>query len=175
MNNRRPVIAAGTMLGIGMGGFVDGILFHQILQIHSMFSAQVTRSTVVGLEINMFWDGLFHAFTWMMTAIGIAMLWRVARQADVNRSNTVFLGSLGLGWGLFNLVEGVINHHVLQIHHVTETANHLFYDSAFLASGILLVVVGWSMIAMARAYGPSPREPRPSNDKLAPTSRRLIH
>ena len=28
--NRRPLIAAGTMLGIGMGGFVDGIVFHGI-------------------------------------------------------------------------------------------------------------------------------------------------
>ena len=70
---RRPLIAAGTLLGIGMGGFVDGILFHQLLQLHSMLSAQVTRSTVAGLEINMFWDGLFHVLTWTMTALGLAL------------------------------------------------------------------------------------------------------
>jgi uncharacterized membrane protein len=159
MNERRPLIAAGTMLGMGMGGFVDGILFHQVLQIHSMFSAMVTRSTVVGLEINMFWDGLFHVFTWMMTAIGIAMLWRVVRPADVDLSTGVFLGSLGLGWGLFNVVEGFINHHLLQIHHVTETANHRFYDVAFLAFGVILIIVGWSMIATGPATRTSPREP----------------
>ena len=34
--NSKPLIAASTLLGIGMGGFVDGILFHQIFQIHSM-------------------------------------------------------------------------------------------------------------------------------------------
>jgi uncharacterized membrane protein len=37
---RRPLIAAGTLLGIGMGGFVDGIVFHQLLQVHNMLSAQ---------------------------------------------------------------------------------------------------------------------------------------
>ena len=40
--NRRPLIAAATLLGIGMGGFVDGILFHQILQFHNMLSAPDT-------------------------------------------------------------------------------------------------------------------------------------
>ena len=33
--NPRPLLAAGALLGIGMGGFVDGILFHQILQIQT--------------------------------------------------------------------------------------------------------------------------------------------
>jgi uncharacterized membrane protein len=32
-SNRRPLIAAGLLLGVRMGGFVDGIVFHQILQL----------------------------------------------------------------------------------------------------------------------------------------------
>ncbi|MGE0759070.1 MAG: DUF2243 domain-containing protein, partial [Pirellulaceae bacterium] len=39
-SNRRPLISAGTLVGIGMGGFVDGILFHQLLQSHNMLSAR---------------------------------------------------------------------------------------------------------------------------------------
>ena len=79
--DQRPVTSAGALLGIGMGGFVDGILFHQLLQLHNMLSAKFpvrdvdVRTLAVNLEINMFWDGLFHAFTWTMTAFGIAMLW----------------------------------------------------------------------------------------------------
>jgi uncharacterized membrane protein len=34
----RPVIAAGIVLGIGVGGFIDGIFLHQIFQLHSMLS-----------------------------------------------------------------------------------------------------------------------------------------
>ena len=51
-----------------------------------------------------------------------------------------------LGWGLFNLVEGLIDHHLLHVHHVTETENHLVWDVAFLASGLVLLGVGLSLI-----------------------------
>jgi len=147
---RRPLIAAGTLLGIGMGGFVDGILFHQLLQVHSMLSAQVTRTTVAGLEINMFWDGLFHALTWTMTALGLALLWKAVQRRDVPLSTKTLVGSMALGWGLFNLVEGIIDHHLLHIHHVTETDNHLVWDLAFLASGLLLIGIGMTMISAGR-------------------------
>src|SRR5438270_6718531 len=100
-----PLIRAGTVLGIGMGGFVDGILFHQILQLHNMLSNVVGRDTLVNEQINMFWDGLFHAFTWCMTAFGIYLLWKVSRRAGAPSGRRV-IGSLLLGWGLFNVVEG---------------------------------------------------------------------
>src|SRR5215203_4700810 len=107
--NRRPLIAAGTLLGIGLGGFVDGILFHQLLQVHNMLSAKYpTRESLANAEINMFWDGLFHTLTWATTAVGLTLLWRAGQRADVPWSTRTFVGSLLLGWGLFNLVEGVI-------------------------------------------------------------------
>lgn len=148
--NNRPLVAAGTLLGIGMGGFVDGILFHQLLQAHNMLSAKVTRATVVGLEINMFWDGLFHAFTWLMTALGLALLWNTVKKRDTVLSTRTFVGSLSLGWGLFNLVEGIIDHHLLHLHHVTETENHLVWDLTFLGFGLLLVIIGFVMIRSPR-------------------------
>lgn len=153
---RRPLIAAGTLLGIGMGGFVDGIVFHQLLQVHNMLLAQYPTTgveaerLVVNLEINMFWDGLFHAFTWTMTAVGLALLWKAVQRRDVPLSTRTFVGSLALGWGLFNLVEGIIDHHLLHVHHVTETHNHLIWDLAFLASGLLLIGIGWMMIHAGR-------------------------
>lgn len=69
--NFRPLVAAGTVLGIGMGGFADGIFLHQILQVHNMLSGKRFPDTLVNAEINMFWDGLFHAFTWTATLIGL--------------------------------------------------------------------------------------------------------
>jgi uncharacterized membrane protein len=149
---RRPLIAAGTALGIGMGGFIDGIVLHQLLQIHNMLSAKYpTRGIppeelVVNLQINMFWDGLFHVLTWVMTAVGLALLWHAVRQRNVALSSKALVGAMVFGWGLFNLVEGVIDHHILHIHHVTETDNHLLWDLAFLASGVVMMVVGWLVI-----------------------------
>lgn len=152
--DRRPLIAAATLLGIGMGGFVDGIVFHQLLQFHNMLSASGyypktgvdPQRLVVNMEINMFWDGLFHVLTWIMTAAGLAMLWRAGQRPDVPWSTRTMVGGLSLGWGLFNLIEGVIDHHILHIHHVTETENHLIWDIAFLASGMLLIGIGLALI-----------------------------
>ena len=48
-----------------------------------------------------------------------------------------------VGWGLFNLVEGIVDHHILGIHHVRETGSVVAWDVAFLLFGALLVAVGW--------------------------------
>lgn len=155
--NRRPLIAAGVLLGVGLGGFVDGIVFHQLLQVHGMLTAKYPRTGVdaatalVNAEINMFWDGLFHAFTWAATAAGLALLWRAVRRPDVPLSTRTLLGALALGWGLFNLVEGVVNHHLLHLHHVTETDSHLLWDLLFLASGAGLLALGGALIRAGRA------------------------
>ena len=146
-SRRGPLVAAGTCLGIGMGGFVDGIAFHQILQLHNMLSAVRPPTTLVNVEVNMFWDGLFHAGTWAATAAGLALLWRAALRPDFVPSTRSFVGSLLAGFGLFNAVEGVIDHHLLQIHHVVEGPGHLPYDLAFLASGAVLLVAGWGLVA----------------------------
>lgn len=157
--NRRPLIAAATLLGIGMGGFVDGIVFHQILQLHNMLSAVRPPVNVVNLEINMFWDGLFHAFTWIMTTIGLVLLWRAGLRPEVPWSTRTFVGGLIFGWGVFNLVEGVIDHHILNIHHVVETPNHLIYDLAFLASGVTFILIGIAIMGTGRIANSSTANP----------------
>ena len=67
-----------SCLGIGLGGFVDGIVLHQILQWHHMLTSEGSdpKTTVAGLETNTLWDGLFHASTWIAVGVGIYMLWR---------------------------------------------------------------------------------------------------
>ena len=157
---RRPLIAAGTLLGIGMGGFVDGIVFHQILQIHNMLSNWVPKNTIPNFEINMVWDGIFHAFCWTMVAAGLAMLWTAVTRPDVPKSGRSYFGSLMLGWGIFNLVEGIIDHEILGVHHVYQNGNHFLWDMVFLAFGVMLIGVGWAMIRVARSdgegYAPTP-------------------
>jgi uncharacterized membrane protein len=142
----RPVRAAGIALGIGMGGFVDGILFHQIFQFHNMLSAKIPTDEIVGAKVNMVWDGVFHSFVWIVTAIGLVILYRAAKRADVRFSDTTFIGSLLMGWGLFNFVEGVIDHHILQLHHVYERAGLSIWDYGFLAWGAVMILAGWMML-----------------------------
>ena len=138
----RHGIAAGILLGIGMGGFVDGILFHQILQLHSMLSNTVPRNSLINEQINMFWDGLFHALTWFVTSAGIYLLWHTAQHQRTMLSGKSFSGALLLGWGLFNVVEDLIDHEILQLHHVFQNGNHLLWDLVFLAVGVFLIIAG---------------------------------
>ena len=86
----RPGIALpGLLLGVGLGGFVDGILLHQILQWHHMLTSSATANipigdypatTVHGLQMNTLWDGLFHTVTWLAVLAGLGILYsRVTR------------------------------------------------------------------------------------------------
>lgn len=153
--NARPLVSAGTVLGIGLGGFVDGIVFHQLLQLHGMLTAWLPKTSIANVEINMFWDGLFHAFTWTMTAIGVAMLFHAGRRADVPWSGRILVGGMLLGWGLFNLVEGVIDHHLLGVHHVVERAGLSVWDWVFLASGVVLVAAGGLLLRGDARHAPA--------------------
>lgn len=150
-----PLLRAGILLGVGLGGFVDGIVLHQILQWHHMLtSAGYPPTSVANLEVNMVWDGIFHAFAWLMTVGGLALLWRASLRADVLWSTKVFVGSLLGGWGLFNLVEGIIDHQILGIHHVREgVPAQLAWDLGFLAFGAALVLIGWALVREGRREG----------------------
>lgn len=149
---KRQLISAGIVLGAGLGGFIDGILFHQLLQVHSMLSASYPPISVVNMEVTMFWDGVFHLFTWLMTVAGIALLWRTARLRTAAELETrVFIGSLLTGWGLFNVVEGFIDHYLLGLHHVIEQLGLSVWDHGFIAFGVALIVMGYSMMRGGRA------------------------
>jgi uncharacterized membrane protein len=50
---------------------------------------------------------------------------------------------LAAGWGVFNLVEGVIDHHLLGIHHVRDDlGGPLGWDLAFVALGAVSLIGG---------------------------------
>jgi uncharacterized membrane protein len=148
-----PLIAAGVLLGAGLGGFVDGIVLHQILQWHHLLSAKLPPDNLVATKVNMYWDGIFHAAVWVLTVVGLRMLWAAGRRPDVPWSGATFVGGLSLGWGLFNMIEGLIDHELLGLHHVYEyTPNKLPWDLAFLAFGALLLLIGGVLIRAGRQH-----------------------
>src|ERR1041384_7215825 len=144
------VVLAGQLLGCGLGAFFDGILLHQVLQWHSMLSSVREPIDLVSMKYNMLWDGLFHAFAWVVTVAGVLVLWSGARKPEVKLSTPAFAGSALLGWGLFNTVEGVVDHHWLGIHHVHPGQNEAAWDIAFVLWGVGMVVVGGALVKRAR-------------------------
>jgi uncharacterized membrane protein len=147
----RSIVLPGILLGLGLGGFVDGILLHQILQWHHMRSGDGvlgdrSLKTVGGIEANTIADGLFHTATWLLVVVGLYMLWDRTRDAGPRRSWLELTGLLLAGWGIFNLVEGVIDHQILGIHHLRDDEGApIAWDLGFLAFGAFLLVVGLLM------------------------------
>ena len=135
-------------MGIGLGGFIDGIALHQILQWHHMLTStgDYPADTVAGLEKNTLVDGFFHLSTWIVVALAMTLTLRKWKDDKLAPPWRAHFGLLLVGWGAFNLVEGVIDHEILAIHHVRDDfGGPIGWDLGFLAFGLVRVVVGLAL------------------------------
>ena len=143
-------VSAGIFFGLGLGGFFDGIVLHQLLQWHHLLTdAGYPPDSVENLKINTFWDGLFHSLTYVFVAVGLIILWRASRRTHIRWPSRLLLGTFLMGFGLFNLVEGLVNHQLLGIHHVNETVPReqwIYWDVGFLAWGAAMLIGGWMLM-----------------------------
>jgi uncharacterized membrane protein len=52
---------------------------------------------------------------------GLIILWRAASRQHLRWSGKLLAGTILIGFGLFNIVEGLVDHQFLGLHHVNET------------------------------------------------------
>ena len=151
----------GLLIGIGMGGLLDVIVIHGILQWHHLISDLVPPTTVEALERNLTADAVFQLVAWLATGIGIALLWRNSRRAgpDASVADRRLLGSILIGWAGFNLADGVFVHYVLRWHHVRGGSDALASDLAFFTVSVLIAVAGWMLLRGAARAGGRDAEP----------------
>ena len=71
--------------------------------------------------MNTFLDGLFRIGTYILVLPGLFWLCNVSRRPHVYCSTRLLVGTLLIGLGLFNLIEGIVDHLISKIHHVNET------------------------------------------------------
>jgi len=134
----RPLVTPSLLLGMGLGGVIDGI--------------------VIG------WSGILLAVTWALAVVGVILLFRAGRRDDVVWSSRIFAGAMLFGWGVFNVVEGVIDQLVLGVHHTHPGANTLVWDLGFVAiGGVGLMVLGY-LIARTEISG----------SRMSPATRRAL-
>ncbi len=73
-------------------------------------------------------------------SISAIAAWRQGRLAP---SWSFQSGLVLAGWGIFNVVEGLVNHQILGVHHVRDDLDApMSWDIGFLAFGVVLVVGG---------------------------------
>jgi uncharacterized membrane protein len=165
----RSIRLPGIVLGVGLGGFVDGIALHQLLQWHHMLTGTnddrigvryYSPNTVSGLEMNTVWDGVFHAVCWLAVLLGLGLLHsRVTHNRRRVWTSRVLWGWVLAGWGLFNIVEGLLDHQILGIHHVHGGPHRIWWDMGFLLLGVILLVVGHLVQRGGKPLDPGAQEP----------------
>lgn len=162
----------GFILGVGVGGLVDGIVFHQILQWHQLVSEEdgFRGVSTDELRAHLFVDGLFHAVMLTVAAVGGAMLWRSRHRTAWSGAGRALVGWILVGWGTFNVTEGVVNHHILRSHRVRPTAEHpLLWDVGFLVVGTAIAGLGW-WLRRPVPSGPHGVRGHPSREAGGPTA-----
>lgn len=152
----KPAATPAFLFGMGAGGFVDGIVLHQLLQWHHMLSHTDSGNTrtVPGLELNTLADGLFHSAMWVLVVAAAALAVRARQQGRLSPTLSFHAGLALAGWGAFNIVEGLVNHQLLQIHHVRDDlGGPLAWDLGFLAVSVVLTAAGWFLYRRGKLLG----------------------
>lgn len=86
---------AGLLLGIGLGGFLDAIVLHQLLKWDTVVPARIAA------------DGWFQLAAWLVTLGGVIVLWSALRGPGPLPRGRSLAGWVLVGWGAFNLAEGI--------------------------------------------------------------------
>ena len=149
VSKRKSAISA-ILIGIGIAGLIDIIVFHAILQWHHTSSHKIIPNTMESLQMNILHDGVFLAFSLIITIFGIIFLWYSQSSKDKDyllSYKRSFIGLVFIGFGGFNTIEGIINHHILQMHHVIEVADPFVFDLTFLViGGLVFLILGAIML-----------------------------
>lgn len=144
-SSQRRVITAAAVTGVGLSGFFDGILLHQVLQWHHLLSL-VLGETWRDIENQILADGLFHVLMYAVTGIGLLLLWRARRHLADDRAGARHVGTgFLLGFGGWNLVDVGLFHWVLNIHRIRlGVPDPLAYDLGWLALfGFVPLLLAW--------------------------------
>jgi uncharacterized membrane protein len=138
---------SAALLGAALGALLDGIVFHQVLQVHDMISTSLPPTTLVAKNTNMFWSGIFYLAVYALPLVGIASLWGMAGRIRPATRPGAFWGALVGGAGAFNLYDTLTYHGVLRLHNIVEvTSSPWAWNIAWgIFGGALLVLGGLAM------------------------------
>lgn len=144
--------AGALLLGVGLGGLADGIVFHQILQWHHLVAERVPPTTLEALRTNVLWDGLFHVATTVTLVVGFVLLQRSWQRADrAAGDGRAIAGWVLIGWGVFHVVDQVVFHELLDLHDIRMgVADPGVYNWTYGASG--LVLIGSGLLLLRRRH-----------------------
>jgi uncharacterized membrane protein len=159
---------AAILLGVGLGALLNNVLLHQILQWHALLSSRVPPESLEAARKNLEAGGWFN-----LVAVGVCfaaawLLVRAIRDSGRVPSRLGFIAHALLGWGVFNFIEGVVYHHVLELHHVHDLpALDPLYDWIYLLGSGLGFIILYLALRDSRPPDPPFGERRSGHDRRA--------
>ncbi|OAS14870.1 DUF2243 domain-containing protein [Paenibacillus oryzisoli] len=126
-------LCSGLLFGLGLVGFIDETVFHQLLHWHHFYDKSTTQIGLVS-------DGFFHAFSWFATIGSLFMFADLRRQKSLHL--TRWIGGVFLGSGSFQLYDGTIQHKIMRLHQIRYTNNVIFYDMIWNIGACILLLIG---------------------------------
>ncbi|MDX3906451.1 MAG: DUF2243 domain-containing protein [Pigmentiphaga sp.] len=135
---------AGYLLGFALGGFFDGILLHQILQWHHLFSG-IETAPWLDLRMQVMADGLFHLLMYGIALAGLWCLWRTRWEyAQPGAGRRLWADAL-IGFGVWHVIDAVLSHWLLGLHRIRmDSASPLLWDLVWFAVfGLGFIALGW--------------------------------
>jgi uncharacterized membrane protein len=141
-------ILTGTLIGIGVAAFIDETVFHQLLHWHHFYDKSTPSAGLVS-------DGFFHAGGWLCIVVGLFLF------ADLQRCATawprrIWAGGL-LGWGGFQVYDGLIQHKILGLHQIRYHVDLLPYDLVWNVCGGIGIILGLLLLRGTRSARTVPR------------------
>ena len=139
--SRSRSIASGVFIGIGVAGFLDETVFHQLLHWHHFWDGGSQSTGLVS-------DGLFHAASWLCIVGGLFWF------ADLRRRDAwqpgVWVGGILLGAGGFQLYDGLVQHKLLGLHQIRYHVPIWPYDLVWNALAAIMIMVGGLLLWRSR-------------------------
>ncbi|WP_306211685.1 DUF2243 domain-containing protein [Actinoplanes sp. RD1] len=132
---------SGVLLGLGVAGFVDETVFHQLLHWHHFYDKSTPAAGLVS-------DGIFHAFSWFSTIAALFLLADLRRRAAFERLS--WWGGLLAGAGAFQLYDGTVQHKLLRLHQIRYHVDLTPYDWTWNVIAVALLLAGVALLARAR-------------------------
>ncbi len=126
-------LLSGVLFGIGLAGFIDETIFHQLLHWHHFYD----KSTpAVGLVS----DGLFHAVSWFCVVGGLFLLADLRRRAAYH--NLRWWSGMCLGLGGFQFYDGTIQHKLMGLHQIRYHVTIWPYDLTWNVIALIALIIG---------------------------------
>jgi uncharacterized membrane protein len=134
-------ILSGVLLGVGIAGFVDETVFHQLLHWHHFYDRSTPTAGLVS-------DGVFHAVSWFATVAALFLFADLRRRTAFRPRH--WWGGLLVGAGGFQLYDGTIQHKIMKLHQIRYDVSLAPYDWTWNIVAAALITAGVVLLVRAR-------------------------